>query len=612
MCGIAGIISEAALTENQLRPVLSSLLHRGPDDEGMWLGPGGQAGLAHRRLSIIDLDSRSAQPMTFAGRYHIVHNGELYNYLELRETLKAKGVSFFTASDTEVIVAAYAEWGKDCLLRFDGMFAFAIWDEREQKLFAARDRFGEKPLFFHLAEDRFVFASTLKALWQLKVPREVNPFLLYNFLSIGYTSNPGDPGETFFRDVTRLAAGSFLEYDRRSRTLSLEKYDHAHVQTDPDISREDAVVRFRELLTDSVRKRLRSDVSVGTSLSGGLDSAAIVALADKVKTERYSHTCFTAHFEGYEKDELRFAKIIAHHYGLQHHVVTVDESTIPALMEKVMDQQEEPFGSGSVLAQYRVYEEARRKGITVLLDGQGADEVLAGYHRYYPWFWQELYRKKKLSASGEREAAEKMGIRASFSLSNKLAALWPQLAAAVLEGRREKEAFRHPDLNREFAFSCKRHLYYTLPARFDLNGALFFNTYVNGLEELLRLADRNSMAHGTEVRLPYLQHELVNFLFTLPAEFKIHQGWTKWLLRESVAAELPSDITWRRDKVGFEPPQEAWMRRKDVQEAIRSGKQKLVDQNILDPVVLKKAKPHSAYAAHAHEWRYWSASYLFP
>jgi asparagine synthase (glutamine-hydrolysing) len=206
-----------------------------------------------------------------------------------------------------------------------------------------------------------------------------------------------------------------------------------------------------------------------------------------------------------------------------------------------------------------VYEAAKTAGIKVLLDGQGADEVLGGYHKYYPWYWQELYRSWQLKKSGETEKARQLGIQQAFGTTHKIAALFPNFAAALWQSRKAKKAAQHQDLNPDFAAHNKEQFYYATPAHFDLNGALYFNTFVQGLEELLRLADRNSMAHAVEVRLPFLSHELVKFVFTLPPHFKIHQGWNKWLLRKTISPLLPESMAWRKDKVGFEPPQQAWM-----------------------------------------------------
>jgi asparagine synthase (glutamine-hydrolysing) len=612
MCGIAGIISANTqlISKERIQSAIHCLSHRGPDGDNTWINEEHTVSLGHRRLRIIDLSSEAGQPLFLLNRYHIIHNGELYNYIEIKKQLSQKGYVFTTQSDTEVIAAAYDCYGKDCLSRFDGMFAFAIWDAKEKKLFAARDRFGEKPFFFYYDDEQLAFASEMKALWGT-AKKEVNSAMVYNFLTIGYTGNPADPGETFYQNIRKLPAASFLTYHLPSHTLEIEKYWQVYPGVKA-IAEDEAIEKFRHLFSESIRKRLRSDVAIGTSLSGGLDSSSIVAFCHREMADQYSHKCFTASFKGFEKDESEQAAAVAGQFGLAHHVVEIDEGEIPGLMERVMRRQEEPFSSASVLAQYKLYQSARENGVTVLLDGQGADEVMAGYHQYYKWYWQELYRAKKLNKSREMQLAREIGVREPFGLKNKAAALLPEFAAGLLQSRKSRQAFTRPDLDRDFAFSNKRNLYYATPAAFDLNGVLYFNTFVNGLEELLRLADRNSMAHAVEVRLPFLNHELVEFLFSLPPGLKIHKGWTKWLLRKTVADLLPEQITWRKDKVGFEPPQKSWMENKLVQEAIHEGKKKLAAHHILKAsAVEKKIKPHNSYAADGWDWKYWSASFLF-
>lgn len=613
MCGIAGIVSKnnQLVSFQKIETAAGCLHHRGPQGQGFWLNAQGNIALAHLRLSIIDLSQAAAQPMKYRNRYYIVHNGELYNYVEIREQLQLKGYQFFTQSDTEVIVAAYAAYGADCLQRFDGMFAFAIWDEEEKKLFAARDRFGEKPFFFFFDDEQLLFASEIKSLWSMGVKKEVNLALLYNFLSTGYTGNPADPQETFFQGIKKLPAASSLIYSLAQEKPVIEKYWQVYPGV-KNISEENAIEQFRHLFSESIRKRLRSDVGIGTSLSGGLDSSSIVAFCDRYAAGHYTYKCFTASFGDFEKDELKYARKVVEQFGLEHLIIDTGENEIVDLMDKVMLQQEEPFGSASVLAQYKVFEAAKQNGVTVLLDGQGADEVLAGYHKYYKWYWSELYRNKKLKKSGEIPLSKETGVAELFGMKNKIAALLPEFTAGILQALKSKQAFRHPDLDRDFAFANKLNLYYSTPTNFDLNGALFFDTFINGLEELLRLADRNSMAHAVEVRLPFLNHELVEFLFSLPSQFKIRKGWTKWLLRKSVSENLPEEIVWRKDKTGFEPPQKKWMENKNVQEAIQEGKQKLVRHRILkSSAAEKKIQPHSSYAAGHRDWKYWSASFLF-
>jgi asparagine synthase (glutamine-hydrolysing) len=280
--------------------------------------------------------------------------------------------------------------------------------------------------------------------------------------------------------------------------------------------------------------------------------------------------------------------------------------------EKLCYHQEEPFGSASIYAQYQVYELAGQNNVKVLLDGQGADETLAGYHKYYKWYWQELFRNRKLFRSKELKYAKEMSVQERFGFKNIIAAYFPGFATVTLENQYLLKAIRQEDLEKEFVKLQSKEAYYTTPDHFTLNGVLHFNTCTHGLEELLRYADRNSMAHGREVRLPFLSHELVEFIFSLPANFKIRQGWTKWLLREAMKNKLPESITWRKDKIGFEPPQKKWMENKRVQDAIHEARKKLVAEKVLKPEVLQKPiRTQASHEADNYDWRYLSSSLLF-
>lgn len=609
MCGIAGIVATKNIEAGRIQQATTVLQHRGPEGKGFWTNESCSVALGHQRLRIVDLSDAAAQPMTYAGRYHLVYNGELYNYPELRNELEKKGCPFYSRSDTEVLTAAYATWGKDCLQHFDGAFAFAIWDEKEQTLFAARDRFGEKPFFFFQNDEELVFASEIKALWQMGVPKDVNRSLLYNFLTLGYTTNPANPFETFYQNIYKLPAAHTLTYAPAKGEAVSERYWQIFKEENTDISEAEALQTFEHLLQQSVHRRLRSDVPIGTSLSGGLDSSALVAFCSREKAAAYTHNSFTASFAGFEKDETAKAAQVARQFGLQHFTTTIAAGGVTDLMQTVSQQQDEPFSSASVLAQYAVFALAKQHGVSVLIDGQGADEILGGYHKYYRWWWQELYRQKRLGRSGELKAARALGITEPFGVKHKLAALLPEFSAALLQSQKAKKAGRHPGLDRDFVFENKHFFSYSTPASFTLNGALYYNTFVNGLEELLRIADRNSMAHGVEVRLPFLEHQLVTFLFTLPPSYKIHQGWTKWPLRKATEKELPAEIVWRKDKVGYEPPQKQWMQQKAVQEAIQEAKKILVQQRVLAPAVLTKpVAATDAYASESYDWRYWSAA----
>ena len=596
-----------------------ALAHRGPEGEGFWQNIDGTAQLGHRRLSVIDLSKDAAQPMHFTlstggtnngHHYTIVHNGEIYNYVEVREMLQKEGYTFRTQSDTEVILAAYDFWNSECIEHFDGMFAFAIWDEKEKELFVARDRFGEKPFFYYRNNDQFFFASEMKALWAAGVPRIANLKMLFNYITIGYVDNPECPEETFFENIFKLPAASTLYYRPSSKELVIEKY----WDLDPDarqtkISDKGAIEEFQRLFTTSVKRRLRSDVTVGTSLSGGLDSSSVVATVFPLTSDRLPIKVFTASFPGFEKDELAFSDKIVQQFGLAQHTCSLAADDFVNNWDKFCDHQEEPFGSASAFAQFKVFELAKHQQVTVLLDGQGADEILAGYHKYYKWYWQELFQKRKLISSREIAAARRLGIDEKFGINNILAALLPDLASVILEKQYLAHALQHPDLTREFVKLQSKEAYYTTPTLGNLNGVLYFNTLVHGLEELLRYADRNSMAHGREVRLPFLNHELVEFVFSLPSEFKIRQGWTKWLLRQTMKEKIPSEIVWRRDKIGFEPPQKQWMQNTRVGEMIQEARTKLVKEKILKQDVLAKPlHPADAYEQHNADWRYLCAA----
>ena len=596
-----------------------ALAHRGPDGEGFWQNNDGTAQLGHRRLSVIDLSKDAAQPMRFnvspggsndGIHYTIVHNGEIYNYVEIRDVLEKEGYVFRTKSDTEVILAAYDFWNLECIEQFDGMFAFAIWDEKEKELFVARDRFGEKPFFYYHNNDHFLFASEMKALWAAGVPRVANLKMLFNYITIGYVDNPECPGETFFENVFKLPAASTLCFSPYTKELVIEKYwdlDPAIRQT--KIEDSNAIEQFQTLLTTSVKRRLRSDVTVGTSLSGGLDSSSVVATLVPLKSERSSIKVFTASFPGFEKDELVFAGKTVQQFGLAQHICSLAADDLVNNWDKFINHQEEPPGSSSAFAQFKVFELAKHQQVTVLLDGQGADEILAGYHKYYKWYWQELFQKRKLIRSGEIAAARKLGIEENFDIKNIVAALLPDLASVILEKQYLAHALQHPDLTREFVKLQSKEAYYTTPALANLNGVLYFNTFVHGLGELLRYADRNSMAHGREVRLPFLSHELVEFVFSLPSHFKIRQGWTKWLLRQSMKEKLPTEIVWRKDKIGFEPPQKEWMQNVRIGEMIQEARRKLVREKILKQEVLTKpVEPADAYQPNNADWRYLSAA----
>jgi asparagine synthase (glutamine-hydrolysing) len=590
-----------------------AIAHRGPDGEGFWISDHSKVGLGHRRLKIIDLSDHAAQPMHYAGRYTITYNGEIYNYPELKKELKAKNYVFKSESDTEVILAAYDCWKEQSLVHFDGMFAFAIWDNSAQVLFCARDRFGEKPFYFYRDHEEFLFASEMKSLWAAGIQKKILNTQLLNYISLGIVQDVARPDLTFFENIFSLQSGHFLRIDLNTFDIKVSNYwDIDKESIDLKISEREAVEKFSFLLKRSVHRRLRSDVPVGTSLSGGLDSSSIVSLIFELQSTGL-HTrelqTFSAVFPGYQKDESQYISEVVRSFNVLNSKVQPGADDLLKDFERLMYHQEEPFQSLSIYAQFKVYELAAKKSVNVILDGQGADEILAGYHKYYPWYWQELYRRNRLSRSGEMKATASLGIAVSWGLKNKLAAYMPSIAAGQLEKKAFRKQAHHTSIDADFFSSGFDKLSLSKPIVRKLNDILYFHTSQLGLQELLRYADRNSMAHGREVRLPFLDHELVQFIFSLPPHFKIKEGWTKWILRKSMSNVLPQNIAWRKDKVGFEPPQKLWLENSRIIDKIMDSREKLVKAHILKPSVLRQSiKPNEAHEDGNDDFRYLCAT----
>jgi len=623
MCGIAGIlqlnINDYSL--QHLEKMTDAIRHRGPDGVGFWQDEARHVLLGHRRLSILDLSEAAAQPFHYLDRYTILHNGEIYNYIEIRDELRSKGYHFRTQTDTEVLLAAYDCWKENCLHRFDGMFAFAIWDRKENLFFAARDRFGEKPFYYILnGNTTFLFASEIKAFWPMGLGKDFNKKMLFNFLTIGYTDNPNRPDETFYVGVNKLPPASFLKITVRPElVVNVEKYWDIDLEKEDMLEEKATIEKFNELLDISVRRRLRSDVPLGTSLSGGLDSSTIASTITRMQTAMHKHRqtgdllqTFSVIFPGFEKNEEAYIDEVGKHLSLRSFKTIVSSDEVPQLFQKVIRYQDEPFGSAGTLPQYKIFELAKQHDVKVLLDGQGADETLAGYNKYYKWYWQELFRNRKLVRSQEIKKARRLGTTETFGIKNIVSAIFPEFASIVLEKQYLLHALRQEDLTKEFVHFQSEEAYYTTPAIFSLNGVLYFNTCMHGLEELLRYADRDSMAHGREVRLPFLSHELVEFIFSLPSSFKIRDGWTKWILRKASANHLPTEISWRKDKIGLEPPQWDWMQLNTMQQMIRDAKSRLVHEKILKPAVLSKpVHATAAYDKNNFDWKYLVSAQFF-
>lgn len=599
MCGIAGIISlnPNNISVERVKRMTDIIKHRGPDGDGHWVSDDSRVGFGHRRLSIIDLSDAGSQPMHYMQRYTITFNGEIYNYVELKEQCIKQGYSFQSHSDTEVVMAMYDWKGVDCLQYFDGMFAFALYDVIEKKVFIARDRFGEKPFYYHVEKGQTIyFGSEMKAIWAASVKRVVNPKMLYNYMAFSYIENPADQSETFFENILRLPQAHYMSIDTSTLSISIKKYwDIDPNTTDSSISYENAANKFCELFYTSVSRRLRSDVPVGSSLSGGLDSSAVVAVIDDLNKEKHiKQNTFSAIFPGFEKDESKYINLLLSRLNVSPHFTTPDSDTMLNDLADCFYHQEEPFGSASILAQYEVMKLAKKNNVTVLLDGQGADELLAGYLPFFGFFFQELKKTNALLYKSELKSYYELH---SNNVINPIpkkdakyyARKWSGPAKNKLKGLYGSyKQIINPYFNKEFYQQYQKNQYIVPNPVQTLNQFAYQNVQT-GLSQLLRYGDRNSMAHSREVRLPFLSHELAEFVFTLPATFKIHNGWTKYIQRIAFENLLPPEITWRKDKIGYEPPQKKWMEQDKIKQMILDTRSKLVNDKILDSSVLKKA-----------------------
>ena len=532
--------------------MLDCISHRGPDGVGQVIRDG-RVGLGHRRLAIIDLSDDALQPMRSAAGSEIILNGEIYNYLELRAELASGGASFRTSSDTEVLLAAYDRWGVACLGRLNGMFSVAIYDPSRRTLVLARDRFGEKPLYIHRAADgTFYFASEIKALLVCPgVRARADRHSIYRFLR--HKQAEFEPS-TYFEGIVALPPAHYLElriddgHEVERRYWSLD----GSVQ-DPR-SPDEQIAAYRDLLENSIDIRLRADVAVGSSLSGGIDSSAVVGFLALGRHVERQHT-FSARFPGWRLDEGRYIADVTALSGARSH--EVEPVPDPADLERVIWHQDQPFGSLSIYAQWSVMRLAREQGVTVLLDGQGADESLGGYHFYFAALFRYLLRTGRWLALA-REMRSFAAMHGAARLRSLAFYAMPQPAARMLQGLREGPGISASFARTQAAASTAR----ASAGRFrtDLDDALASTLTETMLPGLLRYADRNSMAFGREVRLPYLDHRLVELAFTLPWDMKLGGGQTKRVLREAMHDFLPDSVRRRRDKVGYAPPQAAWLR----------------------------------------------------
>lgn len=616
MCGIAGFLSFKRHTYNQghLEQMLRSIKYRGPDAEGYFFE--NHIGLAHCRLSIVDLSASANQPMHYLDRYVVIFNGEIYNYVELREQLKDKGYSFRTQSDTEVLLAMYDYKGVDCLKEMDGMFAFALWDRLSGELFCARDRFGEKPFYYTLHNGTFFFASEIKALTALGLERKPNHTMLYNFLNSGYSYNPNNCADSFYEGVHKLPPSHYIVLGKERQPIVPKSFWTIEVgQIDRSLSFEQAASKLDFYLQDSISKRIRNDVVTGSSLSGGLDSASITFIANALfKSKGIKMNTFTAVFDRFEHDESWAADLVNRDQNIIRHHVKSNEKMLLENINKLIFLHEEPIRTSSVFSQYCLLQEAKRSGVKVMLDGQGADEILAGYPDYLTPYFQEL-----LSSSPARFLEEwNQYVRNFSSPIHRNFRFYAQAFLPFVVKRLWFLKQQNRNFDRQHYFdpeflNAHHHKSYTRKVLSEpsLDKTLRNNISRGSLEEVLRFVDRNSMAHGVESRLPFLSHEMVEFLFKLPSHYKIHHGWTKYLLRESMRQKLPPEIVWRKDKIGFMTPQSEWMNDKSIQKDVLASIDRLVEAKILNHKAYKFVSSQDIHEEQQNfRWNIWVSGKL--
>ncbi len=578
MCGIAGLVlvPPGPIKSEQVRSLLQDLEHRGPDDSG-WLSLRqakictgreitddfvADAMLVHRRLSILDLSEAGWQPMgTPDGRYWVVFNGEIYNYLELRVELEALGHRFRSRSDTEVLLAAYAEWGSQALTRLVGMFAFVILDVHQRKLFLARDFFGIKPLYYTYWRDGFAFASEIKPVLELPgVSRRVNPQRLYDYLCSGVTDHGG---ETLFAHIKQLPAAHYMEIslDKPHAAQPL-RYWQIDLNQKVEISFDEAADRLRDLFLESVRLHLRSDVPVGAALSGGIDSSSIVMAMRHVDRSLSIHT-FSYIADDPTINEERWVDIVSGGAnGVVYKVRATSEELI-ADLDHLVAAQGESFGSTSMYAHFRIFRRAREAGIKVMLDGQGADEMLAGYPTYIVSRLRSLLRQGQWTEAVRfsRNASKLPGVGFLWFDPGVIGFLIPSNLKASLR-RWMKRDLAQSWVN--FKWFQERGVETGSLSHRNGREVLRENLYQTlvetSLPSLLRYEDRNSMAFSIESRVPFLTPTLASFIFSLPEEYLISpNGTSKAVFRKAMRSIVPDAILDRKDKIGFQTPEKDWL-----------------------------------------------------
>jgi len=556
LCGISGIINKTQkkVLKEEIVNINDLISHRGPDDEGFYCKDNFAFG--HRRLSILDLSSDGHQPMHYMEKYTITYNGEVYNYLEIKEELIKDGYSFQSNTDTEIILASYDKWGADCVNKFNGMWAFAIYDKVKEIIFCSRDRFGIKPFYYSQIDSKFIFASEIKQFtvingWQAIL----NSNRGFDFLEYGLFNHTN---ETLFKNVYQLRGGQNLIYNLKSNKFNITQwYDLKTKIKKSNLSFEDSSQEFKELFSDAIRLRLRSDVNVGSCLSGGLDSSSIVCEVNKqLKSKQGTiQETVSSCFEIKKYDEQEYIDEVTKNTNTKSNKLFPKYDDLFKELENIIWHQDEPFGSTSIFAQWSVFKEARKNNLTVMLDGQGADEYLAGYHGFYSVYFIGLFKSLKFIHLFKELKAYKNIHQYSWSKITK-EILGRMLSGNLKDIIKQKYLNKGKLFNTQYKYKYKKHIdSFSSIQEYSIEQLVNIN-----LPMLLHYEDRDSMAFSIEARVPFLDYRIVEFVLSQPDVYKIKDGETKAILRKSMENVLPKKILNRQDKMGFVTPEEVWIK----------------------------------------------------
>ncbi len=594
MCGLSAIFTVTGIDTLQLQKMNSLIAHRGPDDEGFYLCDIGskqayhvygedtqsafkrhtlslgtiknntcQIALGHRRLSIIDLTIDGHQPMTSSDkRFIIVFNGEIYNYKILRKELEEQGSKFRSQTDTEVIVNAWSIWQEQTLSRLEGMFTLVIYDTLEHKMYAARDRFGIKPLYYFQDKTGIYFASEIKQFMAINTWKvQQNYQIVYDFLNWSLLDHTN---ETFFKDVFQVRPGELIRIEILNEQIKLHSTKWYHLSlNDYSKSYEQEVVQYKKLFTNSVQTHLNADVPVGSCLSGGIDSSSIVGIINTLKGRHKLQKTFSSLSEDPLLDESQWINEVLKKYQLDAHFIKPNVKLLESSLDDLTYYQDEPFSTTSPFAQWCVFKLAKEQGIKVMLDGQGADEQLGGYAAY----WGILLAEKIKNGQLLQFINEYISIRKNSGLSHY--SLFQRIVNPFVNGRFSNTIRKIFTDNYDLPFWLdldesqidKRDPFLMLNARTpSFQQYSRIQTQSINLQSLLHFEDRNSMAHSIEARVPFLDHRVVEKSLSLPTQYKFKQGVSKRILRDSMKNYLPERIYNRHDKIGFATAEETWMK----------------------------------------------------